>query len=104
MLAKMPAPLLAVQSSSDALFAGQAEGRAGAVAQDAFAGRMRPLYNFMGDLPGLEGAPIPILRADSIKRTAGVVTSFDAGRGCPFQCSFCTIINVQGRKSRFRTP
>jgi len=23
--------------------------------------------------------------------------------GCPFQCSFCTIINVQGRKSRFRT-
>ena len=29
--------------------------------------------------------------------------SFDAGRGCPFQCSFCTIINVQGRKSRYRT-
>jgi uncharacterized radical SAM superfamily protein len=24
------------------------------------------------------------------------------GRGCPFECSFCTIINVQGRKSRFR--
>jgi radical SAM family protein len=32
------------------------------------------------------------------------VTSFDAGRGCPFQCSFCTIINVQGRKSRYRSP
>ena len=31
-------------------------------------------------------------------------SSFDLGRGCPFQCSFCTIINVQGRKSRFRTP
>jgi hypothetical protein len=29
--------------------------------------------------------------------------SFDAGRGCPYQCSFCTIINVQGRKSRFRS-
>src|SRR6185295_5878184 len=27
-----------------------------------------------------------------------------AGRGCPFQCSFCTIINVQGRKSRRRSP
>jgi radical SAM superfamily enzyme YgiQ (UPF0313 family) len=27
---------------------------------------------------------------------------FDAGRGCPFNCSFCTIINVQGRKSRYR--
>jgi radical SAM superfamily enzyme YgiQ (UPF0313 family) len=34
----------------------------------------------------------------------GVRTSFDAGRGCPFLCSFCTIINVQGRKSRARSP
>ena len=31
------------------------------------------------------------------------MTTFDAGRGCPFQCSFCTIINVQGRVSRRRT-
>ena len=30
-------------------------------------------------------------------------SSFDAGRGCPFQCSFCTIINVQGRMSRYRS-
>src|SRR5258705_180657 len=30
--------------------------------------------------------------------------ALDIGRGCPFQCSFCTIINVQGRKSRYRTP
>ena len=44
---------------------------------------------------------LPALR---IERTAGRLTSFDAGRGCPFQCSFCTIINVQGRKSRFRSP
>ena len=72
--------------------------------QDAYAGRLQPLYNYMDDLPGLEGAPIPMLPAASIERTAGVVTSFDAGRGCPFQCSFCTIINVQGRKSRFRSP
>ena len=33
----------------------------------------------------------------------GALTSFDAGRGCPFVCSFCTIINVQGRKSRRRS-
>ena len=36
-------------------------------------------------------------------RTLGLSTSFDAGRGCPYQCSFCTIINVQGRKSRYRS-
>ena len=39
-----------------------------------------------------------------MRKTIGNVTTFDAGRGCPFQCSFCTIINVQGRKSRRRSP
>jgi hypothetical protein len=58
----------------------------------------------MKDLPAIDGAPMPFLPADRIGRTGGRVTSFDAGRGCPFQCSFCTIINVQGRKSRYRTP
>src|SRR6266481_4115072 len=58
----------------------------------------------MDDLPGIEGIPIPLLAAETVRRTAGGVTSFDAGRGCPFQCSFCTIINVQGRKSRRRSP
>ena len=40
---------------------------------------------------------------ESLERNSGQWSSFDLGRGCPFQCSFCTIINVQGRKSRFRT-
>ncbi len=73
------------------------------VLRDAYAGALKPLYNFMNDLPGLEGAPMPMLPAERIERTGGRLTSFDAGRGCPFQCSFCTIINVQGRKSRYRT-
>src|SRR6202008_3555187 len=38
-----------------------------------------------------------------VARLAGHYASFDAGRGCPYQCSFCTIINVQGRKSRYRS-
>jgi len=86
------------------LFAGEAEGRLQEVLGDALAGRLKPLYNFMDDLPDMDGAAIPLLPAERVKRTAGANTSFDAGRGCPFQCSFCTIINVQGRKSRHRTP
>ena len=86
------------------LFAGEAEGRLEQVLQDAFAGALKPLYNFMADLPGIEGMPIPLISSVRAARTAGHVTSFDAGRGCPFQCSFCTIINVQGRKSRRRSP
>ncbi len=86
------------------LFAGEAEGRLEHVLQDAAAGALKPLYNFINDLPGLEGMPIPLMPANRAQRTAGGVTSFDAGRGCPYQCSFCTIINVQGRISRRRTP
>jgi radical SAM superfamily enzyme YgiQ (UPF0313 family) len=54
--------------------------------------------------PTSPGVPIPYLPRERLKRTAGSITTFDAGRGCPFQCSFCTIINVQGRVSRRRTP
>ncbi len=86
------------------LFAGEAEGRLDEVLRDAAAGALKPLYNFMDDLPGIEGAPIPLLAVERAQRTAGGATSFDAGRGCPYQCSFCTIINVQGRKSRRRSP
>jgi len=86
------------------LFAGEAEGRLEEVLCDAAAGALKPLYNYMNDLPGIEGAPIPLITALRAWRTAGSVTSFDAGRGCPFQCSFCTIINVQGKKSRRRSP
>jgi len=85
------------------LFAGEAEGRLDEVLKDAAAGTLRPLYNYMADLPSIEGAPVPLITALRAWRTAGGVTSFDAGRGCPFQCSFCTIINVQGRKSRRRS-
>src|SRR5262252_276246 len=49
------------------LFAGEAEGRLDQVLRDAAAGRLKPLYNFMDDLPGLEGAPLPMLPAMRVK-------------------------------------
>jgi hypothetical protein len=85
------------------LFAGEAEGRLDQVLLDAAADNLKPLYNYMDDLPGIEGTPIPLMAVERVQRTAGGTTSFDAGRGCPYQCSFCTIINVQGRKSRRRS-
>ena len=85
------------------LFAGEAEGRFATVLRDAANGTLKPLYNFMQDLPNLDGAAIPLLPPERVKRTIGATTSLDAGRGCPYQCSFCTIINVQGRKSRWRS-
>ena len=103
MLPELPADLVEAQALGVSLFAGEAEGRLETVLRDAYDGRLQKLYNFMKDLPGIENSPPPLLPADVINRTSGAVTSFDAGRGCPFQCSFCTIINVQGRKSRYRS-
>lgn len=85
------------------LFAGEGEGRIELVLQDAYQGKMQPLYNFMDDLPDLINTPTPYLPRTRIKKNALEETTFDAGRGCPFLCSFCTIINVQGRKSRRRS-
>jgi hypothetical protein len=57
----------------------------------------------MEHLPALAGEPAPILPRQHVRRTSGHLSSIDLGRGCPYQCSFCTIINVQGRKSRIRS-
>jgi radical SAM superfamily enzyme YgiQ (UPF0313 family) len=85
------------------LFAGEAEGRLDELIRGAARGALKPVHDHLDDLPGLEGQPVPFLPRDRIARSVGEQTSFDAGRGCPFQCSFCTIINVQGRKSRRRS-
>jgi radical SAM superfamily enzyme YgiQ (UPF0313 family) len=84
------------------LFAGEAEEHFEAFLKDIHGGAAQPIYNYMHDLPNLQEQTIPYLPRRLVSRYDGVLSSFDAGRGCPFQCSFCTIINVQGRKSRYR--
>jgi pyruvate-formate lyase-activating enzyme len=102
MLPEFPDDIKAAQDMGISLFAGEAEGRLDEVLRDAWDGALKPLYNFMSDLPGLQGQPTPILPTAVTDLFVGTMGCFDAGRGCPFQCSFCTIINVQGRKSRWR--
>ena len=103
MLQELPWDLQEAIDLGITLFAGEAEGHLDTLLQDAFAKRLRAIYNFLSDLPGLQGAAVPYLPPERLQRYSPPIGSFDAGRGCPFQCSFCTIINVQGRKSRYRT-
>ncbi len=100
MLPDVPADLQEAMDLGISLFAGEAEGRLASLLQEAYRNDLKPVYNYMDDLPSIEDMPVPFLPADRVRR-AGNQTSFDAGRGCPYLCSFCTIINVQGRKSRF---
>ena len=103
MLPKIPPDLQDVMEKGMTLFAGEAEGHLEDLLQDAFQKRLPRLYNFLPDTPSLKGTPSPFLPASVVGKTFGRMSSFDAGRGCPYQCSFCTIINVQGRSSRFRS-
>ncbi|MDO8434727.1 MAG: radical SAM protein [Candidatus Binatus sp.] len=103
MLPELPQDLKDAQAAGITLFAGEAEERLDDLLKSAFERRLLPLYNFMKNLPAVSGTPLPFLPLKYVKRYAGAIGCFDAGRGCPFSCSFCTIINVQGRKSRYRT-
>ena len=105
MLKETQVDIKVAQELGISIFAGEAEEGLDEVLQDAARCELRDIYNHMKVLPGIGDVPSPpFLPVDFVKRTVGNVTSFDAGRGCPFQCSFCTIINVQGRKSRYRSP
>ena len=104
MLPEMPQDMREAQALGISFFAGEAEeGRLDQVLRDAWNGSLAPLYNYMDHLPSLAGEPPPMLPHQHVRRTSGTMSSIDLGRGCPYQCSFCTIINVQGRKSRYRS-
>ncbi len=105
MLDEMPKEMVDAQAMGISFFAGESEaGRFDQVMRDAWDGALKPIYNYMDDLPSLPGEATPILPKEVVERIDGFVSCMDLGRGCPFQCSFCTIINVQGRKSRTRGP
>ncbi len=63
MLPELPDDLKAAQALGISLFAGEAEdGRLELVMKDAFEGALKPLYNFMSDLPDMANQPIPFFR------------------------------------------
>jgi radical SAM superfamily enzyme YgiQ (UPF0313 family) len=71
--------------------------------RDALEGRLQPIYNIV-EAPDISTAAIPQpayeLQHRFFYKNAATI---DTSRGCPFNCSFCTIINVQGRKMRHRS-
>lgn len=96
--------LVTLRNAGVSLSAGEAEGgHWEEMLLDAMHDRLKPVYNFLNDIPDISKAPFPRINPKHQKRYAlQHFGTLDCGRGCPFGCSFCTVINVQGRKMRFR--
>jgi radical SAM superfamily enzyme YgiQ (UPF0313 family) len=83
---------------------GEIEAEWGAILRDALEERLRPRYD-IHERPGLQDAPLPRIPSRYMRRFAYPhMATVDVGRGCPFNCSFCSIINVQGKTMRHRDP
>lgn len=105
LLGKLTPELEEAQKLGISLFSGEAEsGRFDLVIKDAWRNNLKPLYEYTSDMVALAEQPTPVLPTDLVQRNFARISTIDLGRGCPFQCSFCCIINVQGRTSRSRTP
>jgi len=83
---------------------GEIEEAWGSILKDALSGRLAPRYD-IHERPGLQDAPLPRIPERYMRRFAYPhMATVDVGRGCPFNCSFCSIINVQGKAMRNREP
>ncbi len=85
---------------ADAVVVGEAEDTWPRLLRDFEAGRLQKVYRSSNDVP-LAGLPVPrreLLR----KREYITVNTIQATRGCPFDCEFCSISALMGRKTRCR--
>jgi radical SAM superfamily enzyme YgiQ (UPF0313 family) len=108
MLGEQEPDIQELMRESIIVVSGEVEGYWEGILADVLNGQLKPLYSFAQDLKSLvdiEKAPPPVMSPKTMKHFAS--SSFgtvETSRGCPFTCSFCTIINVQGRTMRERSP
>lgn len=100
----MPPECQALLDEGVTLVKGEVEECWGDLLRDALHGSLRPFYDVV-DKPDLSRARLPVIEPRLMRRYAyPFMGTVDAGRGCPYRCSFCTIVNVQGRTMRGRHP
>jgi len=65
-------------------------------------GETSGIFRAWGEKPDVTGTPIP--RFDLLDLKVYNEMSVQFSRGCPFECEFCDIIVLYGRKPRTKTP
>ena len=86
---------------ADHVMVGEAEEAFADIAKALEEGTARALYKIV-DKPDMSTAPVP--RFDLLQLNKYTSMSVQFSRGCPFQCEFCDIITIYGRKPRAKPP
>jgi radical SAM superfamily enzyme YgiQ (UPF0313 family) len=86
---------------ADHVMVGEAEEVFAGIAAALENGAAHALYKVI-DKPALTESPVP--RFELLKMSNYTSMPIQFSRGCPFQCEFCDIITIYGRKPRAKTP
>jgi radical SAM superfamily enzyme YgiQ (UPF0313 family) len=87
--------------SADHVLAGEAEEVLADIAKALENGTAQRLYRVI-DKPDMTRSPVPRFELLQLSKYTSMPIQFS--RGCPFQCEFCDIITIYGRRPRAKTP
>ena len=89
-----------LQGYADHVMVGEAEEVFAGIAAALENGTAHAIYR-VDDKPDMSHSPIP--RFDLLRRNMYTSMPVQFSRGCPFQCDFCDIITIYGRKPRTKS-
>jgi radical SAM superfamily enzyme YgiQ (UPF0313 family) len=89
--------LSAAELMADHVVIGEAESLIGNLARDLEQGTAKAVYQ-SAERPEMETSPLPDLSLIKMRRYSTMTVQYS--RGCPFNCEFCDIIEIYGRRPR----
>ncbi|MGK7888351.1 MAG: B12-binding domain-containing radical SAM protein [Leptolyngbyaceae cyanobacterium] len=95
-------PDMALEAGADFLVLDEGEITLSLFVEALEQGQTSGVFRSNGEKPDVTETPIP--RFDLLDLSAYSDMSVQFSRGCPFQCEFCDIIVLYGRKPRTKTP
>ena len=101
-------PSIAVNEAlryADAVVAGEAESVLGSVLEDVLDGTLQPLYR--GEWLDMDRVPHVREYSDLMAHRAyrwSPLQTYQSTRGCRFNCDFCSVIRINGRRQRHVDP
>ncbi|RJR34447.1 MAG: DUF4070 domain-containing protein [Deltaproteobacteria bacterium] len=94
-------PQEVLDAGADFLFRGEVENTMPLFLAALAAGEKRGVFQEDAK-PEMSGSPLP--RFDILDLDDYTVMSIQTSRGCPFDCEFCDVVNLYGRKPRYKKP